>query len=248
MIASHGTFDHVLFAVIALASPLVDFWLYPFLVRASAAGVPGARARAYLVNILTSWGFTACVIALWAVRERPWNALRLGFATPLRLGAGLALAAIVVVLLLVQRRALLARPDRLARLLGKMKMSNAEALLPHTRGERRGFAVVSITAGICEEVLFRGFVMWYFAGWGIVAAVAVSSLFFGLGHIYLGVPHVLRTAIIGLVFAFIVLAAGSLWPAIIIHAAIDLNSGDLGFRALTATRAEGTDTGATATS
>lgn len=230
MMASHVELDHVLFAAIAIVSPLVDLWLYPMLVRASAAGVTGVRARAYVVNLLTAWGLTACVIGLWVARGRPWNALRLGFATPLRLGAGLALAVAFLVLLSVQRRALLARPDRLARLAAKL--SNAEALLPHTPGERRGFAAVAITAGICEELLFRGFLMWYFAGWGIVAAFVVSSLFFGFAHIYLGVSHVPRTAILGVVFALIVVAAGSLWPAIIIHAAIDLNSGDLGYRAL----------------
>jgi membrane protease YdiL (CAAX protease family) len=236
MMASHVALDHVLFAAIAIVSPLVDLWLYPMLVRASAAGVPGVRARAYVVNLLTAWGLTACVIGLWAARGRPWSALRLGFATPLRLGAGLALAVAFLVLLLVQRRALVARPDRLARLASKL--SNAEALLPHTPGELRGFAAVSITAGICEELLFRGFLMWYFAGWGVVAAVVVSSLFFGFAHIYLGVPHVPRTAILGLVFALIVVAAGSLWPAIIIHAAIDLNSGDLGYRALSGAKAQ----------
>jgi membrane protease YdiL (CAAX protease family) len=105
-------------------------------------------------------------------------------------------------------------------------------LLPRTPGERRGFAAVSITAGICEELLFRGFLMWYFAGWGIVAAVVVSSLLFGFAHIYQGIQSVPRTGILGLVLCLIVVAAGSLWPAIIIHAAIDLNSGDLGYRAL----------------
>jgi hypothetical protein len=43
---------------------------------------------------------------------------------------------------------------------------------------------------------------------------------------------VIRTAVLGLVFALIVLAAGSLWPAMIAHALLDLHSGDVGYRAL----------------
>jgi membrane protease YdiL (CAAX protease family) len=242
MIATHVTLDHLLFAAIFIVWPLAEWlWYYPRSVRSIEAGVPGARARIYRNILVPEWGFTACVIGLWAARGRPWSALRLGFVTPLRLAVGLAFAAIVLILLWVQRRALIARPDRLARLRGKL--GQVEILLPRTPGERRGFALVSITAGICEELLFRGFLMWYFSGWGIVAAVAVSSLFFGFAHIYQGMPSVPRTGIVGLVFALIVVATGSLWPAIIIHAAIDLNSGDLGFRALSGARAEGTSEG-----
>jgi hypothetical protein len=247
MMASHVTLDHILFAAIFVAWPLAEWlWYYPRSVRSVEAGVAGARARIYRNILVPEWGFTACVIGLWAARGRSWSALRLGFATPLRLAVGLALAAIVLGLLWVQRRALLARPDRLARLRGKM--GQVEILLPRTPGERRGFAAVAITAGICEELLFRGFLMWYFAGWGIVVAFAISSLLFGFAHIYQGIPSVPRTGILGLVLCLIVVAAGSLWPAIIIHAAIDLNSGDLGYRALTGARAESPGAGPSAAS
>lgn len=237
MIGSHVALDHVLLVVIAVVSPLVDWlWLYPLLKRATAASVPGARARFYLTAILTAWGLTICVIALWAARARPWAALGLGSGTPLRLTIGLALAALVIGLLWAQWRAILARPERLE--LVRRKLGTIAALMPHTPGERRGFTLVAITAGICEEVLFRGFVMWYVGVWtGPVLAAAISSALFGFAHIYLGVWHVPRTAIIGVAFALIVLATGSLWPAIIIHAAVDLHSGDLGFRALGAVRA-----------
>jgi membrane protease YdiL (CAAX protease family) len=56
-------------------------------------------------------------------------------------------------------------------------------------------------------------------------------MLFGLGHIYLGGSAMIKTVIGGLLFAAVALAAGSLWPAMVIHAATDLNSGDLGFRA-----------------
>jgi len=220
--------DHVLLVIVALLTPLVDWLWYPRLVRATAAGVPGARGRFYLTGSLWSWTLTVCVLGLWASRERPWSGLGLGASTPLRLGIGLLLAAAYVALMLKQRRALLARPERLARL--RRGMESAEALLPHTPGERWGFAMVAITAGVCEEVLFRGFVLWYAGVWaGPVLAVAISSILFGFAHLYLGVTHVIRTAIVGVIFALIVLAAGSLWPAMLIHAAMDLVAGDLAY-------------------
>ena len=200
----------------------------------------GARGRLYRNILLPEWGFTACVIALWAAQGRSWSALRLGAGTPLRLGIGFAIAALFLGLVWAQRRALLARPERLE--LVRRKIEHADALMPHTVGERRTFAAVAMTAGICEEFLFRGFVMWYFASWfaegwvGVVLAVVITSVLFGFAHIYLGTQDVLTTGIGGVFFALVVLASGSLWPAMIIHAVVDLNSGDLGFRVANAAR------------
>jgi len=235
--------DHLLFALIALASPLVDWlWLYPRFLRAAKAGVPGARRRLYLTGILWSWGLMAFVLALWASRGRPWGGIELGASTPLRLGIRRALAAVYLVLMWSARRKLLARPDRLERF--RRKLGDGDPLIPRTSGERRGFTLVAITAGVCEEVLYRGFVMWYAGVWaGPVLAVAISSLLFGFAHLYLGTSHVYRTAVVGVIFALIALAAGSLWPVILIHAAMDLTAGDLGYRALGGAPADDSGTG-----
>lgn len=236
MAGAHVPLDHVLLLLVAIVWPLAE-WLfyYPRSVRAIRSGVVGARGRLYRNILLPEWGFTACVIALWAAQGRSWSTLRLGAETPLRLGIGLLIAALFIAFLWAQRRALLARPERLE--LVRRKIEHADALMPHTVGERRTFVAVAITAGLCEEFLFRGFVMWYFAAWlpggwaRTIAAVAISSVLFGFGHIYLGAKAVLTTGIGSVFFALVVLASGSLWPAMIIHAAVDLNSGDLGYRA-----------------
>jgi membrane protease YdiL (CAAX protease family) len=110
--------------------------------------------------------------------------------------------------------------------------------VPRTTGEYRGMIVVALTAGICEEFLFRGFVTWYFLEFwpgsriGLVLAVTISAILFGFAHIYFGVRQVWVGAVVGAFFAAVVLAAGSLLPAMIMHAAMDLNSFDLGHRAL----------------
>src|SRR5207247_11459823 len=122
-------------------------------------------------------------------------------------------------LLRARLRAILARPERLE--LVRRQLSSVGPLLPHTPGEHRGFAVLSITAGICEEILFRGFVMWYLGVWsGPVLAAVISSVLFGFAHIYLGLHHALRAGIVGAVMSLIVLALGSLSAPMIIHAAV----------------------------
>jgi membrane protease YdiL (CAAX protease family) len=199
--------------------------------RSSEAGVPGARPRLYAVGIAVEWTLAACVLALWVLRRRPVSMLGLGFSGPWRLAAGLAFFVMYAVLAFKQRRALIARPERLLKLFGRMP--RAEALVPRTIGELRGFACLALTAGFCEELLFRGFVTWYVSLWsGSLLAIAFTSILFGLQHLYLGKEHVARAAVGGLLFGIVAVASGSLWPAILLHATVDLVAGDLGFRAL----------------
>lgn len=247
MIGSPVTLEHVLFALLVFVLPVLErLWLYPRFVRANKAGIAGTRQRYYLMGMLMEWTAVACVIALWASNARPWAILGLGFGTPPRFASGLALAALYLALAGWQRRAIIARPDGMELMRRKFGDSGAE-LVPRTPGERRGFGALSITAGICEELLYRGFVMWYVGHWtGVTFAVLISSVLFGFAHVYLGWPHVIRTTIVGVVFALIVIGTGSLWPAMIIHAAMDLLAGDLGYRAMGEHRQEGSDPGARA--
>ena len=230
--ANPGLLDYIALAVI-LMEPM--FWLgyWPRCVRAIRARVPGARARIYREMATVLWIATLYVLAVWITKGRPWDTLRLGLSGPLRSGIGFSVAAIVVALLVPQARKArkaLQRPEAAARL--REQLVFADPLVPETDGERRGFWFLSLTAGICEEILFRGFLIWLITAWlGVVSAVILSSIVFGCAHIYLGFAQVPRTAIVGLVLALIVVAAGSLWPAIVIHAALDLSSGEIGFRA-----------------
>jgi len=61
----------------------------------------------------------------------------------------------------------------------------------------------------------------------------LASLVFGLGHLYLGPRHALRTFIVGLAFWGIYLATRSILPGMVLHALIDVRSGAALRRAFT---------------
>ncbi|MBN2243478.1 MAG: CPBP family intramembrane metalloprotease, partial [Acidobacteria bacterium] len=86
---------------------------------------------------------------------------------------------------------------------------------------------LSLTAGFCEEVLYRGFLMWYAMTWlPGAAAVLVSAVLFGAAHLYLGWGvGVLRATIMGGVLGAAYLLTGTLWVPIVLHAAVDVTSG-----------------------
>jgi uncharacterized protein len=100
------------------------------------------------------------------------------------------------------------------------------ALLPRTAGERRLFTAVGVTAGVCEEWLYRGFFL------AVVSALAgglptgllvvIAAVAFGLAHAYQGPAGVLTTGLLGGVMAALYLQTGSLLLPILLHAAIDL--------------------------
>jgi len=99
-------------------------------------------------------------------------------------------------------------------------------MIPNDPAERAAWIGVSLTAGVCEEVLFRGFLIRFLHGGALdlplAGALAGSCLCFGLAHVYLGLKGVLRTAITGFGFGLLYLLSGSLVPCIVLHALMDL--------------------------
>jgi hypothetical protein len=107
------------------------------------------------------------------------------------------------------------------------------AILPRTRRERNSFYLLSVTAGICEEIIYRGFVFAYLLSYMELAMVViVSSLLFGIAHTYQGFKGVPQTGLIGLALALLYVFTGSLLAPMVLHAAIDLGYGYLGWLAL----------------
>lgn len=225
--------DHLLLA--ASVGLAIFLWLviYPRAQRAVAAGEKSARLQLYVYILFITWTLTIALAFVWMRSGRSFADLGLRVGTAKRLVGGLAAAALYVVFALRQRSALIGQQHLLIKV--SESFTDVTTLMPTSANERWTFRAMSITAGICEEIFFRGFVFWYLASYaGTIAAVLGSALLFGFDHRYLGAKYVLRTAIGGVAFALLVVLSGSLWAAIIVHTTADLVSGDLGWHALRA--------------
>lgn len=222
--------DHLLAVFLVVVGPLRSGLIGLKKFRDAAAGdLPRVRLQTYRGAML---GQIARVFAValvwWVTRRSPADlglSLRLGAGL---LGVGLGLAVIIAVMLR-QRAKALADPE------GRQEMrehlDNIRLVLPHTRGEFRTFAWVALTAGICEELLFRGYLIWYFSHvmpWW--AAGLVTAVAFGFGHVYQGARGVIVTSLLGAFLAAICFLTGSLYSAMLIHYLMDLHSGDLAWR------------------
>jgi membrane protease YdiL (CAAX protease family) len=110
----------------------------------------------------------------------------------------------------------------------------AERILPQSALELPPYLALAITAGLCEEFLYRGFAMAVFTRVGFQAwlVVVISSVLFGLAHSYQGRGGMIMTLIVGLVLGASRIAFDSLVPAIIWHSAVDVVAGVAGPRYL----------------
>ena len=119
----------------------------------------------------------------------------------------------------------------------KMKQVNGLGrmvhFLPHTSRDLRYFFGVSITAGIVEEIVYRGFALWYLGAFmPLWVAVVVSSIGFGFAHSYLGASGAVRAGLVGLGFAIFYVLTGSVWLPILAHIALDILQGLTAFELL----------------
>ncbi len=99
-----------------------------------------------------------------------------------------------------------------------------ELLIPQTPREKLwALCIVTPTAALCEEFLYRGYLLTQLGHWfhSVSWAWGISSLAFGLAHMYQGWSGVLRAALLGALLALPVMRLGSLYPAIFAHALID---------------------------
>ena len=98
---------------------------------------------------------------------------------------------------------------------------------PHGLLEKVLWVLVSISAGICEEFVFRGYLMRQFAAWfgGWVPGLLLSAIVFGLGHAYQGIGPVLTIMVHGISFGLVALLSKSLVPGMFAHALEDVVAG-----------------------
>lgn len=111
------------------------------------------------------------------------------------------------------------------------KMRGIYFYLPSTKNELNWFMVLSMSAGICEEIIFRMFLFEFFLAFSpLIAAVIATNILFAISHITTGKKNLISAFILGLLFSCIYYFTENIWIAMLLHITIDINSGVLGYR------------------
>jgi len=143
------------------------------------------------------------------LREAMHGGAILGFGA----GALIGVAALTVVSAVRRRQA------------KTVMLGDVQALLPRNGAETGLCTLLSINAGVGEELFFRLLLPLLIAnvtggdaGFGFLVAGAV----FGLAHVYQGWVGIVATMIVGFLFTALYLWTGQLWIAMAVHGGLDL--------------------------
>jgi uncharacterized protein len=92
-------------------------------------------------------------------------------------------------------------------------------LLPHTALECAAFLLLSLTAGICEELIFRGYLQRQFTAWtrNAAAGIVLQGIVFGVSHAYQGPALVFVISVYGCMFGLLAWWRKSLRPGMAAH-------------------------------
>jgi membrane protease YdiL (CAAX protease family) len=218
-------FDVVLLVLTIAVLPAVSAFMGTRLARR-----PGSLVSRYWQTMARGWLMIALLAIDWRHSGRSFAAL--GLDSPVGAyglyGLILVAAATLFLAVMLLNLKVFIKPARYPALRAQMREMK---ILPRTTRELFVFLAVAITAGIWEELLFRGFLIWFLAPYaGVVGAVAIATLAFGLGHAYQGWRGIPRTGVIGLILAVAYIASGSLWWVMAAHALLDLYGGLLAWR------------------
>jgi len=102
-------------------------------------------------------------------------------------------------------------------------------LAPQNTTEIIMWISLSLTAGFCEEFMFRGYLQRQIFAWtgSAPTAAVLQGIVFGFGHLYQGWKGVITISIYGMLFGALAIVRKSLRPGMIQHAAQDSITGIL---------------------
>ncbi len=226
--------DHLIAAILMIVAPLFA------LLRRRPRSFSGlefdtaAKISLYLSNSIFQWGIVLVVLVLWVLQGHPINVMGLQFPN---LGPWPWIS--LVILIFCGAYAWntwnqIGTPEALAET--REQWRSRTPFMPASMKEYKWFTGMALTAGICEEILFRGFLMTYLQalsyGSPKIQSAVVSSAVFAVLHLYQGRGAALKIFAFSLIFGILYLLTNSILPSIVIHVLVDLVSGWIGYRVI----------------
>jgi uncharacterized protein len=222
--------QHLLFLFLAIVAPLWDYYDTGRLKKH-----PGSAQKIRYYKTTAAWLWIASAVAVlivgwervFTITPAPYDAawlfghlwVRYLVGTLIALFVALSLQPFVTVALKKLRKK--PRTYRTAE-----TVKSLDYFLPATSTERRWWAFIAITAGVCEETLYRGFLVHYLHAsafsLNLTVALLISSGLFGLVHLYGGVSGVVGSFVFGFLMGMLFLLTGNLLLPMIVHALLDL--------------------------
>lgn len=206
---------HTLFIVVAVSGYAYRATLDAAHGRAALAP---SRPHLYLRTMLFEWVFLAIVVfgvrlhgaPLQTIFGRRWRSL----LEVLRdFGLGISLMLVSDILVAIVR--FLDRDD--------FSLQSIQFLIPQSTFEVFLWIALSLTAGICEEVIFRGYLQRQFAAItrSVPIGILLSGIAFGAAHLYQGWRRAAAIVVMGIAYGVVAEWRGTVRPGMFAHVVQD---------------------------
>jgi uncharacterized protein len=211
--------------------PVAPTW-HTVVLLVAIAVLSGLSAHTHRVSIVgfshgAIYGYLFVMVTQWLVFAYIWFGIRLGGGTlraligerwPKWISAfrdlGIAVAFLLLATLIL---------GTVAHILHADGREVAKRLQPHGAAEITVYLLLCLTAGFCEEIMFRGYLMRQFSAWtqSATAGLLLQALVFGAGHGYQGLKLMGVITVFGCLFALLAMWQRSLRPGMMAHSLQD---------------------------
>jgi len=192
------------------------------------------KLQIYYGNGIFQWIGTGAIVAVWWMNSRFYTDL--GWGVPKMTSTAWALTLGSIFLYVLNTWWELRNEAKVQET--KAKWEKDIPFLPVNWQEYKHFLFVAFTAGVCEEIIFRGFFIQYFLAWnqdnlmGTWLSILIPGFLFSFGHLYQGHQAVIKIMLMAIIFGWIFIITESLWIPIVLHFLVDAISGYIAMRIL----------------
>lgn len=221
--------DHILFFLLGIVMPFRSVQAQKQI--RDLEYTTSTKIQMYWINGFGLWAMALIVLLVWWLSDRQLIDLGLGWPPPSLTTTSIILLLVFILLYGLDVSSELATPELRQRTYDRWVLDMP--FLPAKSIEWVHFNFLSLSAGICEEIVFRGFFITYLysllqflstttAQW---LAVLVPAIIFGIVHYYQGWKAMLKISLMAVLFGYIFVETGSLWILILVHFLVDVLGG-----------------------
>jgi membrane protease YdiL (CAAX protease family) len=222
-------FDHVVAIIICVFAPVLAYTSRQ-VTSEDIQLEPGEKIELYHSNALLLFIFGLVVVTIWRLPGRTLEGL--GFDWPIWNTDVLLL--ILAVILFYTLDLFFQYGIKRWREKTLQQKNQTLTFIPADQNELLHFLLLALAAGICEEIIFRGYIIQYITWWtgnsvnGIISACFFASALFAFLHGYQGYRSMIKIFFLAMLFSGIYILSQSLLIVMMIHTIIDVLSGWLG--------------------
>lgn len=221
--------DFVLMAILLAALPLWEHFVGTPRMRRKLEAGTFDPIHAYVRSFIMLWALVLLLAIDWWMAGRDPASLGLTIHMDLRFMVSYLLVAVVMALFVWQYVKIRGFSDERKRKIIEKNVRVFE-ITPSNPRQLLYFVGLSITAGVTEELLYRGFLIWSLTAYmDLFMAAVLASILFGLAHAYQGGSGIVKTGGVGLVMAILYVGSGTILLPMILHAFVDVHNGFLAY-------------------